>query len=154
MGFPRISNSVTPARCPTNLTQFCDYLEITQVKGSDLQDCIYTYTPSDTNGKSKFSSVSLTNWLWVRGAHHPLPRFDWLARATHNSGEHTNYQFIRKECIGDAWEAQRLSICLRDQGVIPGPGIESHIGLPARSLLFLLPVSLMNKSLKKEKERM
>ena len=36
------------------------------------------------------------------------------------------------------------------QGVIPGPGIESHIGLPAGSLLVSLPVSafslcLMNK---------
>ena len=28
------------------------------------------------------------------------------------------------------------------QGVTPGPGIESHIGLPAGSLLLPLPVSL------------
>ena len=40
------------------------------------------------------------------------------------------------------------------QGVIQGPGIESHIGLPTGSLLLLLPislplsVSLMNKQIK------
>ena len=31
------------------------------------------------------------------------------------------------------------------QGVIPGSGIESHMGLPVGSLLLPLPVSLMNE---------
>ena len=45
----------------------------------------------------------------------------------------------------DAWVAQRLSICLWLRAWSWGPGIESHIGLPAWSLLLPLPVSLMNK---------
>ena len=39
------------------------------------------------------------------------------------------------------------------QGVTPGSGIESHIALPAWSLLLSLPVSLpLSASLKKEEE--
>ena len=42
----------------------------------------------------------------------------------------------------DAWVAQRLSSCLRLRSWPRGPGIESHIGLPAGSLLLPLPMSL------------
>ena len=47
-----------------------------------------------------------------------------------------------KENEWDAWVAQQLSICLPAQGVMLVLGIESHVGLPARSLLLPLPVSL------------
>ena len=43
---------------------------------------------------------------------------------------------------GDAWVAQRLSICLWLRAWSPSPGIKSPIGLPAWSLLLPLPVSL------------
>lgn len=39
------------------------------------------------------------------------------------------------------------------QGVIPGPGIKSLIGLPAGSLFLCLSVSLMKKERKKEKKK-
>ena len=55
--------------------------------------------------------------------------------------------------IRDAWVAQQLSICLRFSAWSWGLRIESHIGVPAWSLLLPLPVplhlslsvSLMNK---------
>ena len=40
------------------------------------------------------------------------------------------------------WVAQWLSLCLWLKAGPWGPGIESHIGLPAWSLLLPLPVSL------------
>ena len=43
---------------------------------------------------------------------------------------------------GDAWVAQRLSICLQLRAWPRGSGIASHVGLLARSLLLRLPVSL------------
>ena len=50
---------------------------------------------------------------------------------------------------GDPWVAQRLSL-----GVILGPRIEFHVGLPAWSLLLPLPgsLSLMNKQIKSLKK--
>ena len=47
----------------------------------------------------------------------------------------------KKEDRG-AWVAQWMSVCLRPRAWPQGPEIESHIGLPARSLLLPLPVSL------------
>ena len=41
-------------------------------------------------------------------------------------------------CLGDS-TVEHLPLA---QGVIPGPGIESHIGFPAWSLLLPLPMSL------------
>ena len=42
----------------------------------------------------------------------------------------------------DAWVAQRFRACLQPRVWSWGPGIESHVGLPAWSLLLPLPVSL------------
>ena len=54
--------------------------------------------------------------------------------------------------IGGTWVAQQLSVCLWLRSWPQGPGIQSHIGLLAGSLLLLLTyvsaslaVSLMNK---------
>ena len=44
--------------------------------------------------------------------------------------------------IWDAWVAQQLSACLQLRSWSWSPGIESHIDLPAWSLLLPLPVSL------------
>ena len=43
---------------------------------------------------------------------------------------------------GDAWVAQRLGACLWLRARSWSPGIESHVGLPAWSLLLPLPMSL------------
>ena len=54
--------------------------------------------------------------------------------------------FLKKEkkdfIYGAPWVAQWLNICLRLRARPQGPGIESHIGLAAGSLLLLLLVSL------------
>ena len=60
------------------------------------------------------------------------------------------WMFSKKNWYWDAWVAQWLSICLQLRVWSQGPGIESHIMLPAWSLLPLpmsLPlfVSFMNK---------
>ena len=60
---------------------------------------------------------------------------------------------LLKPLNGGTWRAQGLRICLQLRWWPPGPGIESHIGLPIGSLLLSLPgspplsfsVSLMNK---------
>ena len=66
------------------------------------------------------------------------------------------------ECLmcWDAWVAQPFSSCLLPREWSCSPGIESHVGLPAWSLLLPLPVSLplsvclswINKSKKKKKD--
>ena len=45
-------------------------------------------------------------------------------------------------CLGDPWVAQRFSACLWPRERSWSPGIESHIRLPAWSLLLPPPVSL------------
>ena len=47
-------------------------------------------------------------------------------------------EIIKPGCLGGS-AVERLPLA---QGRIPGSGIESHIRLPVRSLLFPLPVSL------------
>ena len=54
--------------------------------------------------------------------------------------------------IQDIWVAQWLSLCFWLRMWSRGPGIESHIGLLAGSLLLLLSVSLMNKWIKSWKK--
>ena len=48
----------------------------------------------------------------------------------------------RIHILQDTWVAQRLSICLQPRAWSWSPGIESHVGLPAWSLLFPLPLSV------------
>ena len=49
---------------------------------------------------------------------------------------------MRRVGVGDTWVAQWLSICLQLRAWSRGPGIKSHIGLTAGSLLLTLPMSL------------
>ena len=65
---------------------------------------------------------------------------------------YSKWQYTRiKIGILGTWVAQWLSVCLWLRWWSWGPGIKSHIGLPIRTLLFSLPmslplsVSLMNK---------
>ena len=44
--------------------------------------------------------------------------------------------------VRDTWVAQQLNLCL--QGMIPGPGIKSHIKILARNLLLPLPKAALN----------
>ena len=52
------------------------------------------------------------------------------------------FHFKKLIKTGGIWVAQWLSICLWLRAESRGPGIESHIGLPAGNLLLPLPVSL------------
>ena len=67
---------------------------------------------------------------------------------------------LKTAISGSPWVAQWFSACLPPRAWSWGPGIESHLGLPAWSLLLPLPVSLplllsvfqwINKILKKKK---
>ena len=49
---------------------------------------------------------------------------------------------LKIQTVGDPWVAQRFSACLLPRAWSWSPGIQSHIGLPAWSLLLPLPVSL------------
>ena len=49
---------------------------------------------------------------------------------------------LGKDLQGDAWGGSVAWCPPLTQVVIPGSGIESHTGLPVRSLLLPLPVSL------------
>ena len=53
-----------------------------------------------------------------------------------------NISYIKKRNLGDPWVAQWFSICLWPRAWSWSPRIKSHIGLPTRSLLLPLPVSL------------
>ena len=48
----------------------------------------------------------------------------------------------REREAGDPWVAQQFGACLWPRAQSWRPGIESHVGLPAWSLLLPLPVSL------------
>ena len=49
----------------------------------------------------------------------------------------------KKKCVGwDAWVAQGFDSCLWPRARSWNPGIESHVKLPAWSLLLPLPASL------------
>ena len=69
------------------------------------------------------------------------------------------YQTFKKE-TRDPWVAQRFGICLWPRARSWRPGIESHVGLLAWSLLLPLPMSLplslcvsQNKRKEKRKEK-
>ena len=50
--------------------------------------------------------------------------------------------YIKNSRNRDPWVAQRFSACLWPRARSWSPGIESHVGLPAWSLLLPPPVSL------------
>ena len=52
------------------------------------------------------------------------------------------HSFSYKTKMRDPWVAQRFGACLWPRARSWRPGIESHVGLPAWSLLLPLPVSL------------
>ena len=73
--------------------------------------------PSTLNGnlKSRLSPVLLTNGLYIRGSHDPLPGLDSFARVTHRTQENSLlivYQLITKSMVSDTDEHPgRRDVC-------------------------------------------